>query len=79
MGLDGEIHARAQHEQLERTEDYRDPKIHHFLEALTLQLDGQSLPPSAIQTVELVDLYVFSDQRSLDKKTTYQIRHVSST
>lgn len=79
MGLDGEIHAGAQHEQLERTEDYRDPKIHHFLKALMLHIDGQSLPPSAIQTVELVDWYVFSDQRSLDKKTTYQIRHVSCT
>ena len=67
MGLDGEIHARAQHEELERTEDYRDPEIHHFLEALMLHIDGQSLPSSAIQTVELFDLYVFSDRCSLDK------------
>ncbi|MDM0072576.1 hypothetical protein [Variovorax sp. J31P207] len=27
--LDGEEHARAEHEDLERNEDYRDP-IHHF-------------------------------------------------
>ncbi|MNL78411.1 hypothetical protein D3C87_2047870 [compost metagenome] len=67
MGLDGEIHARAQHEELERTEDYRDPEIHHFLKALMLHIDGQSLPSSAIQTVELFDLYVFSDRCSLDK------------
>jgi hypothetical protein len=68
MGLDGEIHARAQHEELERTEDYRDPKIHHFLKTLIPHIDGQSLPPSVIRIVELVDLYVFSDQRSLGKK-----------
>lgn len=29
MPLDGEEHARAKHENLERNEDYRDP-IHHF-------------------------------------------------
>ncbi|WP_176461344.1 hypothetical protein [Bordetella genomosp. 1] len=28
---DGEKHERAQHDELERTEDDRDPKIHHFL------------------------------------------------
>jgi hypothetical protein len=36
--LDGEKHARAQHQKLERTEDYRDPKIHHFLKTLLQQL-----------------------------------------
>lgn len=29
MPLDGEDHARAEHEDLERNEDYRDP-IHYF-------------------------------------------------
>jgi len=29
MPLDGKEHARAEHENLERNEDYRDP-IHHF-------------------------------------------------
>jgi hypothetical protein len=29
MPLDGEEHARAQHENLEQNEDYREP-IHHF-------------------------------------------------
>jgi hypothetical protein len=29
MPLDGEEHARAQHDKLERNEDYGDP-IHHF-------------------------------------------------
>jgi hypothetical protein len=38
VGLDGEKHARAQDEELERTEDYRDPKIHHFLKMLLQQL-----------------------------------------
>jgi len=38
MGLDGEIHARAQHEDLKGAENYWDPKIHHFLKALLQQL-----------------------------------------
>ena len=38
MGLDGEKHERRQDDELERTEDYRDPKIHHFLKTLLQQL-----------------------------------------
>ena len=48
MRLDGEKHARAQHQELERTEDHRDPKIHHFLKTLRRQLhvlrEGQARP-----------------------------------
>ena len=51
MRLDGEKHAGAQHEDLERTEDYRDPKIHHFLNTLRQQLQfrlvGQATTNSA--------------------------------
>jgi hypothetical protein len=35
MPLDGEERARAEHENLERNEDYRDP-IHHFISRLLL-------------------------------------------
>ena len=38
VGLDGEKHERSQDDELERTEDYRDPKIHHFLKTLLQQL-----------------------------------------
>jgi len=36
MPLDGEEHARAEHENLERKEEYRDP-IHHveYFQAIT--------------------------------------------
>ncbi len=55
MRLDGEKHARAQHQELERTEDYRDPKIHHFLKTLRRQLhvlrEGQvsALLPTSVE------------------------------
>lgn len=56
MGLDGQEHARAQHEDLERTEDYRDPKIHHFLKTLRQQLQAGVGRVSATRPMDSLDL-----------------------
>ncbi|WP_192888251.1 hypothetical protein [Achromobacter xylosoxidans] len=56
MGLDGQEHARAQHEDLERTEDYRDPKIHHFLKTLRQQLQAGVGQASATSPMDNQDL-----------------------
>ena len=52
MGLDGEKHERAQHEDFERTEDYRDPKIHHFLKTLLQQLHYDSWTPIEVRSAQ---------------------------
>ena len=56
MRLDGQEHGRAQHEQLECNEDYRNP-IHDFLDTLHQQL-GQWFKPSWIRHGSTTILFV---------------------